>query len=103
MKRTKIVLAAILTCLSLFISEGVFSQVVVKVKPTKAKTTVIKPRKPSKNFVWIEGHWKWSKKTNRYIWVGGHWVKKPSSKHRWVPGHWRKAPGGWKFIPGHWA
>lgn len=77
------------------------AQVVVKVKPVPPRAVIKKPPKPGPNFIWIEGTWRWDKKTKQYIWVPGHWEKiKPNAV--WVEGHWVKTPQGWKWVPGHW-
>ena len=75
------------------------AQIVIKKRPARTKVVVVKPAKPSKNYVWIDGHW--IVRGNKYVWVKGNWKKnKPGSK--WIAGHWKKVPGGWKWVPGHW-
>ena len=92
----------IIICAGLFIyNDNLSAQVVVKIKPARPKVVVVKPPKPGPKHVWINGHWKWSKKRKEYIWVKGYWLK-PKKGRAWVPGHWEKVPGGFKWVPGHW-
>ena len=102
MKKTRLtVIAIIVFMLSGF--NNSYSQVVVKVKPVRTNVVVVKkPTKPGKNFIWIEGHWKWNKRRQAYVWIDGKWAKRQGNKS-WVAGHWRKTRGGWTWIPGHWA
>ena len=65
------------------------------------KTIEVKPTKPAYNYVWIEGHWQWSKIKGKYIWKKGHWEKQRKEKV-WVSGHWKTTPRGWTWIRGYW-
>lgn len=103
MKSRDIFIIAFITIASFMGIEKAFSQVVVKVKPVRPIEVAVKPAKAHKKHVWVEGHWIYSYKFNKYVWVKGKWVKRPRGKARWVQGHWRKAPGGWKYVPGHWS
>lgn len=78
------------------------AQVVVKVRPASPKVVVVKPHRPGHAHVWVDGHWRWSKKAHKYVWIKGHWVKRKRG-HKWMPGHWAKTPGGHKWVPGHWG
>lgn len=82
--------------------ENVYSRVVVHVKPVAPKTVVVKPRRPGKKYVWIEGHWKWNAKHQKYVWIDGRWVKPPQNKV-WKAGYWKKVPNGWVWISGTWV
>lgn len=98
----KFLLISMFFCAGLFIyNDNLSAQVVVKVKPAKPKVVVVKPAKPGPKHVWIDGHWKWSKKRKEYVWVKGYWLK-PKKGYTWVPGHWKKVPGGFKWVRGHW-
>ncbi len=102
MKSKGIVITAI-AFLSLIGMQDVYSQMIVAVKPSRAKVVVVKPARPDIQHVWVDGHWKWSKKRQRYVWVNGQWAKKPRNKSRWISGHWKKVRGGWTYLPGHWV
>ena len=95
---------AIILFLTLFtlgiISNG-SAQVIVKVKPKTPKSISKRPVNVRHGYVWIPGHWKWSKKTKAYVWIKGRSVKAKRG-HRWVSGHWKSTPNGHKWIPGHW-
>ncbi len=98
------IIVIIAVCLiSSFGNSNVYSQVVVKVKPVRTKTVIVKSNKPGGNYVWIEGQWKWNKKRQSYVWVDGRWAKRPRNSSVWVAGKWKKVAGGYKYIPGHWA
>ena len=96
-----IITTVLVACFTL-LSTASFSQVVVKVKPAEPTLTVYQPAKPGPNYVWIDGHWHWSKKKDKYIWVDAQWIKKKKNK-TYVKGHWKKTAFGWKWVPGHWA
>ena len=57
------------------------------------------PPPPRVGFIWAPGFWDWD--GHRHIWRGGHWegerVGQLYAQPRWV-----QAPGGWRFVPGHW-
>ena len=72
----------------------------VQVKPPVRKIEV-KSVKPGHKYVWVEGHWKWSKTKKIYIWKEGYWIKGKRNKV-WVSGHWKKTPRGWLWIQGYW-
>jgi hypothetical protein len=75
--------------------------VVVKEKPVTPETQMAKSQTPGPGMEWIDGQWKWDKKTKQYVWVPGHWVKgKPN--HIWVPGKWVNVDGGVVWVPGKW-
>lgn len=78
------------------------AQVVVKVEPARPATVIVKPAKGRKGYVWVDGHWRYSKRMNRYVWVDASWIRVKRG-HSYVAGHWAAAPGGYKWIPGHWA
>lgn len=78
------------------------AQVVVKVMPVAPVVKVAPPPKPHPTYVWVDGHWVWSKKMKQYVWKEGYWIR-PKKGHCWVPGHWANVPGGVKWVPGHWS
>ncbi|MEM7104268.1 MAG: hypothetical protein AAF502_14110 [Bacteroidota bacterium] len=78
------------------------AQVVVAIKPKPVKVKVVKPKAPSVNYIWIDGHYKYDRNRNKYVWVDGRWIKKKKGK-RYVPGHWKKVRGGYTYVPGRWV
>lgn len=74
---------------------------IVKVKPNTPKNVIVKPKKVRRNYVWINGHWKWSFRMGRYVWVKGKWKRK-KRYHQWVPGNWKKVSEGYIWIEGYW-
>ena len=95
---TKFLTIAILFFLSLSFTNA---QVVVKAKPRKAKILVLKTKRPSTNHIWIDGQWKWNKKSNRYVWVNGKWSK-PKHGYVWVAGSWKNLSNGFVWKEGYW-
>lgn len=94
-----VVLSAIII---FFAATNIKGQMIVKVKPHRPNVVIVKPNKVYKNKVWVDGHWKWSKRSQNYQWTKGHWVKRRPN-NRWVVGKWQKVPSGWKYVPGRWA
>lgn len=66
---------------------------VVVTRPTAPNVTVVKSRRPGKNYFWIEPHWQWSSARDGYVWVDGHWEKYRTG-YRYSPGKWVTAHGG---------
>jgi len=54
-------------------------------------------------YVWISGHYRWSKKGGSYEWVRGHWEGARANKAAWTPGHWSKQGGCWMWTAGYWT
>jgi hypothetical protein len=75
------------------------AEVIVRVGPPRPIVERLPPR-PGPAYVWTPGYYRWQ--GERHVWVGGVWVVPPRAHARWVPAHWVKAPGGWRFIEGHW-
>ncbi|HIE15883.1 MAG TPA: hypothetical protein EYP69_03050 [Bacteroidales bacterium] len=100
--KKQIVLFGLSTMFLLAGNLTISSQIVVKVIPPKPKVILPHPAKQKHGHVWIDGHWKWSKKNQKYVWVKGHWEKPPRPGSIWVPGHWVDTQGGYKWVPGHW-
>ena len=75
---------------------------VILVKPVKPNIYVKKHIIINTGYVWIDGHWKYNKRTRNYVWVNGHVVKIKRGKV-WVSGHWSKVRGGWIYNQGFWA
>lgn len=91
-----------LTIFMLFSGTNLMAQIVVKKRPKRPQIKVVKPKRPGKNHIWVDGHWVWNPRSKNYVWKRGHWVPK-RKKHRYVAGHWEKVPGGWKWLPGTWV
>ena len=81
------------------LSTGCSTVTYVPVDPPVAKTEV-RTTKPSGNYVWVSGHWKWD--GHRYVWADGYW-KKQKAGGTWVAGHWKKTPRGHIWVSGHWS
>ena len=46
---------------------------VVVVKPNRPKVIVKHPNRVRRNYIWVEGHWKWNGFYRDYIWIKGKW------------------------------
>mgnify|MGYP003650944298 CR=1 FL=1 len=53
------------------------------------------------NYIWVEGHWKWSRRYNDYIWVDGRWIKRRQGR-TWVVGSYNWNNGIKIWINGCW-
>jgi len=56
---------------------------------------------PSKEHVWIKGHY--ARSGTEYVWSEGRWERPAAGRHSWVPGHWDHERRGWFFVEGHWG
>ena len=74
---------------------------IVVVKPNRPKVIVKHPNRVRKNYIWVEGHWKWSSFYRDYIWIKGKWKRKRRGYH-WAPGFWKGSLGGFVWIEGYW-
>ena len=74
---------------------------VVVVKPNRPKVIVKHPNRIRRNYIWVEGHWKWSYFHRDYIWIKGKW-KRQRRGHHWMPGFWEVSLGGFVWIEGYW-
>ena len=52
--------------------------------------------------VWIEGHYRWDRRTRSYVWIDGRYVRQKKGKV-WISGHWVRVRGGWVYQPGVWS
>jgi len=75
---------------------------VVEVKPNRPKVIVKYPNRIRKNYVWVEGHWKWSDFYGDYIWIKAKWIRQRRG-HYWVAGFWEISLDGFIWIEGYWA
>lgn len=75
---------------------------VVLIRPSRPHVKVFKPVNIKSNYIWIEGYWKWNRKTHNYAWVNGHLIKQKRGKV-WVGGYWEQFNGGWFYTSGKWA
>ena len=83
--------------------EEVKAQAVVKVRPVKPKVVVVRPAKAPRNgVVWVDGHWKWSRRTRSYVWTKGRWATPPRGKV-WIAGKWVRRSNGWVYRAGRWG
>ena len=77
------------------------SRVVVS-KPNRPHVIVKRPNNIRKNYIWLEGHWKWSDFYRDYVWIKGQW-KRERSGHYWVSGFWEVSLNGFIWVEGYWA
>ena len=47
----------------------------VVAKPQRPKVIVKHPNRTRRNYIWVEGHWKWSDFYREYIWIKGQWIR----------------------------
>ena len=52
-------------------------------------------------YVWVDGHYRWQKRTRSYVWIDGRYVKQKRGKV-WISGQWVRVRGGWVYRPGSW-
>lgn len=83
-------------------TDTVEAQVVVRVRPNRPNTVVVKRPAARKGQVWIAGHWKVNKRGTGYSWVSGRWVRARKG-FRYVPGRWVKVRGGHRWKAGTWV
>ncbi|HEY3756947.1 MAG TPA: YXWGXW repeat-containing protein [Opitutaceae bacterium] len=55
---------------------------------------------PGPEYVWIGGHWGWSRR--HWVWVGGYWAHRHHPGAVWIGGHWDRRPGGYVWVEGRW-
>ena len=75
---------------------------VVVVKPVNPHVYVHKPIYLKAGYIWVDGHWKYNRRTHNYVWVKGHSMKQKRGKI-WVSGRWVEVRGGWTYKSGFWA
>jgi len=75
---------------------------VVVVKPNRPHVIVKRPNNIRKNYIWVDGHWKWSGFYREYIWVKGKWIRERSG-HYWVSGFWEVSLNGFIWVEGYWG
>ena len=73
-------------------------RVTVAPPPVRAE---VRPMAPSRNHIWIAGHWAW--RHGGHVWMPGHWALPPGPGYRWVAARWVNQDGAWTFYEGHWA
>jgi len=77
------------------------SRVVVS-KPNRPNVIVKRPNNIRKNYIWVEGHWKWSAFYKEYIWIKGQWIRERRG-HYWVSGFWEVSLNGFVWVEGYWG
>tara|TARA_B110000438_G_C15246443_1_gene407893 strand:- start:89 stop:508 length:420 start_codon:yes stop_codon:yes gene_type:complete len=75
---------------------------VVAVKPNRPKVIIKHPNRVRRNYIWVEGHWKWSSFYRDYIWIKGKWMHQRRGYH-WQPGFWDVILGGFIWTEGCWV
>lgn len=100
----KNVLMLIVLTFGMIMFQGSFSTIeaqsvrtVVKIQPQAR--VAHKPRRPSRNHIWIPNEWRWNGRT--YVLVAGHWAK-PRRGMIWKSGRWKRVNGGYIWIAGRW-
>lgn len=58
--------------------------------------------RPTVRHIWVNGHWRFSRRLQRDVWVDGRWVVK-ARHHRWVDGHYERFRGRRTWVPGCWV
>ena len=67
---------------------------------TPPPPVIVEPMPPPRvGFIWAPGFWAWDGR--HHIWQGGHWEAQHVGGFYAQPS-WVQAPGGWRFVPGHW-
>ena len=74
---------------------------VVVVKPNRPKVIIKHPNRVRRNYIWMEGHWKWNSFYRDYIWIKGKWMHKRRG-HHWHPGFWEVSLNGFIWVEGYW-
>ena len=77
------------------------SRIVVS-KPNRPLVTVKRPINIRKNYIWVEGHWKWSNFYREYIWIKGQWIRERRGYY-WVSGFWEVSLNGFIWVEGYWG
>src|SRR5262245_45015703 len=75
-----------------------YTEVVVTQAPP-AKKVEAKSVAPGSGYVWIDGHWAWSK--GAWVWVAGHWVKARAG-YVWVEPQYVEQYGKRLYVEGGW-
>ena len=75
---------------------------IVVVKPNKPKVIINHPNRVRRNYIWVEGHWKWSRFYRDYVWIKGQWMHKRRGYH-WQPGFWEVSLTGFMWVEGYWG
>lgn len=58
--------------------------------------------KPSRDAVWVPGHYVWRSASRSYAWVAGRWTKPPRRGAVWVKPRTEKRRGQLIYIAGYW-
>jgi len=75
---------------------------VVVVKPNRPKVIIKHPNRVRRNYIWVEGHWKWSSFYRDYVWIKGKWIHQRRGYH-WQPGFWEVSLNGFIWVEGYWG
>src|SRR5947209_2264469 len=67
----------------------------VGVAPPPARVEV-RPMAPSREHVWIPGHWAW--RSGAHVWIGGHYALPPGAGYHYVQARWVNEGGQWIFY-----
>jgi hypothetical protein len=75
------------------------AQIVVTEPPPPPQQEIIIGQ-PSRNHIWIKGHWYWH--DGRYVWAPGHWERAPHRGAVYIEPHWENHGHGYVLIEGYW-
>jgi hypothetical protein len=73
--------------------------VIIEEAPPAPRTEVVYEA-PSRDHVWIQGHW--IRQGHSWEWYPGYWEHAPKRDAIWIPGKWEKSGRGWFWIEGSW-
>jgi hypothetical protein len=73
-----------------------YSEFTVRQRPSEPR--YVQSRRPSRDHVWMEGDWMYSR--GRYNYQPGYWITRDRAQG-YVPGRWERARGGWYWTPGY--
>lgn len=76
---------------------------VVPVEPPAPREEVVRVEsKPSGDYVWVPGYWRWDTDRSTYEWVPGAW-RHQIPNMVWHPGRWEKTDKGYVWMAGFWG
>lgn len=61
----------------------------------------VKPRRPGRQYVWINGFWHWHH--TDWVWVPGRWERPSYRNARWINARYVREGAAWRYEPAHWS
>ena len=95
----KLIVSTMLVAM-LLTAESAFAQVSIGIRigpPPRPRVVRVLPRRPSPEYVWIDGYWRVS--GHRYKWHNGYWTRPPYVGARWIAPH----HDGQLYFEGYWV